>query len=1474
MFTHSGAGLGSGHSRPKVRWPRLGSWLLGGAALFIGCAGDGPAPDAPDQRQEALNPGVSVPPPPAPSPGSKSKERTVWVVMKQRPALAVTTSQGWSARGKAVYDTLTRNASASQSSLKAWLTQRSVVHKGFWGVNTVKVTADDGTIALIAQRADVAKVIEDGKAKLPIPDPVVVNQAILEAEWNIEEVRAPEAWSQFGARGDGVVVGSIDTGVQFDHPALLRQYRGAQTDGTVVHDYNWYDPSSVCGFPSLTPCDNAGHGTHTMGTIVGDDGGDNQIGVAPDARWMAAKGCEDFSCSFDALISAGQWMLAPTDLSGQNPRPDLRPNLVSNSWGGGGGDFFYQEIVSAWVASGIFPVFSNGNSGPFCSSSGSPGDYPESYSSGAYDQAGIIADFSSRGPSAFGIAKPNIAAPGVDVRSAFPGNSYAFLSGTSMAAPHVAGAVALLWSAAPSLIGDVTATRELLDSGAVDTNDTSCGGTPENNNTWGQGKLDVVSSLELAPIGPTGFLAGTVTNDASLAIPGARIVTTGPASRTRVTDQQGFYQLRLPVGSYSVATSAFGYLSESVAGVEVTEGATTTVDVALDAAPAFSLDGTVTDASGAPIVGAEVNLVGTPLSARLTDASGHFDFGSVPQGVYTVSTDAGGCYATGAQELNLQAPASLGISLPNVTDAYGYQCRPRPFDYLSGTTPIAQFDDTVVSVNLPFPFTFYGATHDKLLVDMNGLVAFDAPFSNPFNVPLPSPDVPNSAIYGLWDDLFVFEPSHVLTGVFGSAPNRQFVIEWRDVPFAENADERANFEIVLHETGQITVSYLNGSSPRERGGSATVGIENGTGDVALQYSFNRPLLKPELSLTYEVPFSGFAQGSIKDVNDGAPIGGAKVTATSAEGLTRSAATNAAGLYRLQLTEGNYQLTVTKTNYQPQTFNVTVVEGETSVRDASLLTPRAVLTPPTIQLVMPANTTRTRKLNLANTGSLPLDFTLAEAGGRKQVSKITAKLAKAAKAISPNARDTRGLFAPQALAAAVTPSTPGDVLFSFAPTGLGLGWGVGLGQNLWVSDVVARKNFEFLTSGAQTGRSWATPWSGDWPADMAYDTVRNAMCQLAVGGDNAIHCWDQASGDAVYQVTGAPWSNTSQRGLAYSPATDSFFVGGWNEGIIYHVQGLSGASPGAVLSSCPLADGNVSGLAYNSAMDVLWVATNSDTDTIYQVNPYDCTVLSTLAPPQGGSFQGAGLELDAEGNLWAIAQSPNRVFLVESGVPAFSDVTWLKETPIEGVVPVARSKSITVTIDTAGLTPGLYLGTLFVLTNAGRESTLRVPVSLIVSGYVQGVNAGGDKYVDSLGDTWAKSKAHATGAWGYIQKGTTRTTKKAIAGASEPVLYQSQHEDPYAYRFDNVPNGVYEVDLRSAELQNVRPGQRLFDVIVENTLVLPAYDIVYEADSTFTADDQRFFVEVTDNRMDVRFVPRAGFKKPVINALRVTHRPDR
>src|SRR6266545_3602221 len=346
-------------------------------------------------------------------------QTTFWVILRDKADLSPAFgTRDWTARGGFVYEQLTSVASGSQAGLRLMLQDRGAVYQPFWIINAIRVTGGQDILTDIAARPEVAEITADRTFEIPQPLPGKDEPGVETIEWNIDRVNAPQVWSTFGDRGEGIVVASIDTGVLYTHAALVNQYRGNLGGGSFDHNYNWFDPAHVCGNPSLAPCDNNDHGTHTMGTMVGDDGTANQVGVAPGAKWIAAKGCEVNTCTETSLLASGQWVIAPTDLGGANPRPDLHPDVVNNSWGGDPNDLFYKATVQAWTAAGIMPVFSSGNSGPGCNTAGSPGDYPETYSAGAYDINNTIAGFSSRGSSRVDSGlKPNIAAPGVNVRS-------------------------------------------------------------------------------------------------------------------------------------------------------------------------------------------------------------------------------------------------------------------------------------------------------------------------------------------------------------------------------------------------------------------------------------------------------------------------------------------------------------------------------------------------------------------------------------------------------------------------------------------------------------------------------------------------------------------------------------------------------------------------------------------------------------------------------------------------------------------------------------------------------------------------------------------------------------------------------------------------------------------------------------------------------------------------------------------------
>jgi hypothetical protein len=405
-----------------------------------------------------------------------------------------------SARGRFVVERLREAAGRAQPSLLAFLRAeitagRAQRAKGFFSVNAIGVASSAATMRALAAFPQVERIVPAAVATVPIPQPAMRQPTIQAVEWNLDRVGAPPLWAA-GVRGQGVIVASIDTGVQFDHPALVARYRGNLGGGVFDHNYNWWDASGFFGGPgSPVPLDTDGHGTHTMGTMVGDDGGTNKIGVAPAATWMTCKACPGPGCSFIGLLECGDFILAPWNLAEQNPDPDKRPHVVNNSWSFALGGFdVFRTMIQNWRAAGIFPAFAAGNSGPACGTANSPGDYVEAFATGATDVNDAVADFSSRGPSTSGVVKPDIGAPGVSIRSSVTGNAYATLSGTSMASPHTAGLVALLWSAYPSLVRDVSSTEKKLRPAADILNTTEAcgtdGPTTHPNNAFGWGRQD------------------------------------------------------------------------------------------------------------------------------------------------------------------------------------------------------------------------------------------------------------------------------------------------------------------------------------------------------------------------------------------------------------------------------------------------------------------------------------------------------------------------------------------------------------------------------------------------------------------------------------------------------------------------------------------------------------------------------------------------------------------------------------------------------------------------------------------------------------------------------------------------------------------------------------------------------------------------------------------------------------------------
>jgi subtilisin family serine protease len=1773
-------------------------------------------------------------------------------------------------RGQYVLDALRTTASASQKEARALVkATKGAAATSYWITNVLVVEGDAKLAARLARVTGVTEV--RAPRTYPLVRPVDTATAILAAagdpEWGVDAIGAPAAWAD-GVLGQGIVVANVDTGVDYLHPALVNQYRGSSGDGTFNHDYSWWDPTGICGGE---PCDNVGHGTHTMGTMVGGDGpGDftPDIGVAPAARWIAAKGCEDFGCSEQALLSSGQFILAPTDLAGKNPDPARRPDIVNNSWGGGPGDTFYLETVQAWRAAGIIPVFASGNPGPECGQGGSPGDFPEVLSAGATDSKDMIAEFSGRGPSVIeGKAwNPDIAAPGVDVVSSVPGGGYEAYSGTSMAAPHASGEIALILSARAALIGDFEGVASTVRATALDRIDEQCGAAPggDPNNVYGDGRIDAAAAVALVKTG--GTLAGTVTStEDGTPVAGATVSADNGSREFRATtDAAGTYSIFLAAGDYGVDARAFGFHGATAGSVTVVTDATTVQDFALVPLPRFDVTGHVTAAEdGGPIADVMVAALGVPVVPVTTDAAGAYTM-RLPIGTYSLRFSAGGCTEVATADVESDGPdVVVDRALFRKLDDFGHGCRPVAFDWVDAATQTALWGDELAGrLRLPFAFDFYGTPYDQLWLSDNGYVNFLAPDQyNGYPVAIPSRFAPNAAIYPLWQDLYLDAQSQVDYELVGTAPDRAFVVEYAGIR-AWGTAARFSFELKLWEDGTLDLLYGDNPANPGDGRNALVGIENASGTDALQFSFREPVVGRNAAYRFEIVPSGLLHGTVTDANDGLPIAGATVTASPGG---RTARTDADGAYTLRLRPGSYAITIAAPPYVSATQDVTIVDGGDVTADAALAGGLGTVEPAAISATVDYGQLAAATITLANEGSAPLaweakkrdlgtvlpplpepemtvhraptwtrpvvprgfpitatttppagdllpiiedpagdargsvdvttvrggsdgsttaslalEFTpgtpmsqltgfvfldtdqdsgtgdpadwwwglpsqdvgvdyvadlwglqepdpvvyiirtdtydlvaivpatidgqtvafdmplealggddgyidvamvvgdwngptdwapdsghgtitpfvdlawLAEspesgvvpAGATQEISlalggatlepgeyhgllvlltdgpksrqvsvpvdltvtmpdsfgaiRGTATAAHTGQPLAgvevgvdvtwqgsplhlaamtdgdgayrivgpegtwpasftlpgyldstPDVTIVRGVTTggvdvelhriqphaaldpgsasfvltegrtgtriltlsnaeghvplaftvnevaldggmaaagaarvlpagadqdartTRAAPASATPQAPpairgeGDVLASW-PADLSLPWGVGYTGNVVLSDPIDLLDVTFTTAGERLGQ-FGLPWAGAWGGDMAYDAGRGLIWQVNVGGDNGIYGLDPADGTVVASITGSPWSQISQRGLAYDRIADEFYVGGWNEGILYRVAGPSHPTPGETLGQCYPADPSISGLAWNMAFGLVWAATNSEADTIYLLDPTTCETLRALPHPDGGGYGGAGLELDAIGNLWTVGQNSGNAYLVESGLPLFSDVPWLSVSPVEGAIAPDESAEVAITVDTTGLEPGVHEAIVVVMTNDPDHGMAAVPVVLVVPAFQQGVNAGGGAHANANGDVFAADRAYGGGPFGYVGASSVRSTKRAIDGTTEDPLYQSLRTGMTGYRFA-VPEGRYRVDLGFAEIVARKAGSRVFSVAIEGQTVLANFD-VFAVAGRDAALDRWFEVDVTDGQLDITFTAQRG-DAPIVNAILVTEVP--
>ncbi len=1132
----------------------------------------------------------------------------VWMNQKAqlKPAIQLKSRQD---KGRFVFDALRTTAEETQKGLRAELNRQGVTYRPFYISNKIFVRGGAQTLLLnIAARPDVTRITANHTYQLE--EPVVDSNApdhLLAVESNLSFLNADGVWA-LGITGQGIVLAGNDTGLSWNHPALINHYRG--WDGmSANHNYNWWDATDT--YPTV-PNDGHGHGTHTTDTMVGNDGGANQIGMAPGAKTIHCKNMTNSGGGSDLTFTeCFEWDLAPWDLNGANPRPDLAPDAINNSWGYGGGNYpVFEDEIAALQAAGILVEASAGNSGPTCASLGSPGDYRQVLTTGSVNHAGgslpgTLTSFSSRGPSDLYPSPasyfPDILAPGENIRSSLPGGTYTSWSGTSMAGPHATGLIGLMWSANPALRGLITETVQIiLDTARPLTNQSgsNCEGnyTTGPNNDWGYGSIDALAAVQEALLyGGSGTLAGVVTaSSTGQGLVGALVQATASPTRTRQTTSGagGLYSMQVVSQTYTVTVSAYGYQSQTISNLAVGSGSTTTLNVQLTPAPDYIVSGTITDANTGWPLYARINISGYPGGSVWTDpVSGFYSVtlaGGIPYS-FTVNTWLDG-YNPASRSIGPLAgnqTENFSVAVDAVACvAPGYQ---RQYVYLTdyeanngGFTPTG-----VTSWAWGAPTTGPGQAH-------SGLKGWATNLSGNYN---------NN------EDGYALSPNINLSSYSGGP---LILVWWQWLRTESNYDY-----------GSVEVSNNGGTTWTRVYGEVSGQVDSAwtQHSVALNSSYAlsnfrvRFRLRSDSSITYpgyyidEVGVStgctptagGLVVGHVYDANTGTPLNKVRITSDNASAdktTTFSTPDDPAiddGFYILYSSRtGRNPFTATgEGGYGNDHHQINVVTGRSITQDFHLPAGQLSATPSSFAVTLSINQSTSRILTLNNMGGVAAGFNLIEINAPPPELQPTGPFATPTHNVSSKHLYDREASALSSFnAPEATILTGGDVIATW-PTGLTYAWEIGFNTeatDLWLGNIAAAGgddlDYRFLTDGQNTGNTIDTSsWADNFAADMTYNSRTGMLWQVNVGSDTCIYELDPD----VHTSTGhkiCPAFSTSQRGLAYDPTTNTFYAGSWSDGLIHHFN-----TSGAILDSKDVGLA-ISGLAFNPAIHHLFVMTNS------------------------------------------------------------------------------------------------------------------------------------------------------------------------------------------------------------------------------------------------------------------------------------------
>ncbi len=786
-------------------------------------------------------------------------------------------------RARIVITTLQEKANSTQHQIKNYLNQKLSSgevkqFQSFWITNLIMVEATRNIIEELAQNEEIELMDIDALLQR---DPYIfegIAPAKTEAvEIGLKVINADKVW-KLGITGQGRLLMNIDTGVEGTHPALNSRWRG----NFVPANQAWFDPETNTTSP--TDCDN--HGTHTMGIMLGRAGADT-IGVAPDAQWIAAKTiCSSPHTS--KSISAFQWAMNPD--GNPNTITDM-PDVISNSWYDPNATDectgIYKTTFDAVEAAGIAIVFSAGNNGPNPSTITKPKNINTNevnvFAVGNINgnTAGYpIASSSSRGPSTCGgtgslLIKPEVVAPGTSVRSSIRGGGYGTLSGTSMAAPHVGGAIALLKQAFPNLTG--TQLKYALYNTAVDL------GTAGEDNTYGMGLIDVyaaflylgnrdsvppsrITNLSVVEVGSNHVrLSWAAPFDAS---PGGvveydlRYSTVGPINDT-LAFNAAIKVLNPPTPDSAGRTQTF--ILEKLAFNTTYYFAIRSRDVWNNwSLVSNSVAGTTLAKPVISVLPDSLNLI-KPINITFQDSIRIRNTSNQASTLQFQIQTQNHTFPTKNFELSLQPilnevqpiqnklidQAGNGLSIlgSGGPDLFGYRWKDSrepngpTFSWTSiaeSGTPISLTDDSYSAQTLNFQFPFYGTNYSTVEVVSNGYLRFTTYTSTyPTNGTIPSTAAPNNSIYGFWDDLNPGAGGNVY--VLKTAD--KFIVEFNNVPRYNDATSRVTFQMEIQKSGTIIYRYLRMIGTLN---SATIGIENATGTDGLLIAYNQTYVSDSL----------------------------------------------------------------------------------------------------------------------------------------------------------------------------------------------------------------------------------------------------------------------------------------------------------------------------------------------------------------------------------------------------------------------------------------------------------------------------------------------------------------------------------------------------------------------------------------------------------------------------------------------------